>query len=76
MQLVAPVESGDMATWDHIVPKFRGGNPHHLSNRVLACRDCNINKSHLSREEYVVVQRMRGWDPDVYLRWRYQTGYY
>jgi hypothetical protein len=43
---------GDMATYDHKIPKHRGGT-NELSNGTLACADCNNNKGSKSYEWFI-----------------------
>jgi hypothetical protein len=42
------------ATWDHRVPKSRGGTGL-TGNRVLACRACNVRKSSMTDEEFRAI---------------------
>lgn len=48
--MTANCRSGDQATTDHLIPVERGGS-NRLSNRVLACRNCNKRKGALLPDE-------------------------
>ena len=54
--------AADVATIEHIVPVSAGG-PNHLSNKTLACRECNAEAGHMSvREKIELAIRKR--NPD------------
>lgn len=44
-------EAGKIRTLDHLVPLCRGGT-HHVSNLVLACKNCNQKKGDMTWAEY------------------------
>jgi 5-methylcytosine-specific restriction endonuclease McrA len=45
-------------TREHLTPKVRGGS-HGRSQVVRACRACNLDKGHLTLEEYRLVVAYR-----------------
>lgn len=54
------------ATWDHIVPKSKGG-PTNYDNLILACSHCNHLKRDKSVAEFeIYLQRRKGRKPMIY----------
>ena len=47
-------------TWDHKVPKSKGGT-NIQGNLVMACLQCNQEKGTLSADEFKAVLAMRKW---------------
>lgn len=50
---------GLLATLDHIIPACRGGGEH-LSNFVVACRQCNSKRNHMDYQEYYLLRSTPG----------------
>lgn len=53
--------AGREPTWDHIVPRARGGT-NAAANILAACRDCNLEKADLLLDEWI-VRLVRRSDP-------------
>jgi hypothetical protein len=45
--------AGREPTWDHIVPRSRGGN-NSATNRLSACRSCNVDKADFMLHEWAM----------------------
>jgi hypothetical protein len=46
-----PLDDPRMATWDHLIPKGRGGT-NARENLVLSCRSCNLRKGSRTEAEF------------------------
>lgn len=55
-------DKGGGATWDHVVPRSKGGS-NDRSNKVIACAFCNSIKDNNTLEE---------WHNDLQLIWKYR----
>lgn len=47
--------SKDVLSWDHVVPRCRGGD-NGADNKVLACKPCNNRKGPLTGDEFEAVR--------------------
>lgn len=43
--------NGNEMTWDHIVPRSRGGDERSWTNSITACKKCNSKKGNMLLEE-------------------------